>query len=306
MRKVPELSFEYDANKLIDYYKKAFIEVVDVLSQMVGVNDFSYAFQQSLLSQIAYILANLDKRNEEWCKEYIEKYYREGAAQVLVEAGAFKSLAEARRGVQFSMLGRQMLDAHIADTYEDLLSVTKNTDRKIKRLVKQVVSQNIRAKAIQKLGRKTMERAITQELTRQGLSKTLKDEGWVGIVDSAGRRWNLTTYVQMVTRTKLQQAHVEGVRVEALQRGIDTAIISSHGAKDYCRHFEGMVISLNGLTPGLYTYEELRKSNLIFHPNCQHTVTPIRDINLLPPQLRAKHEELMQKAGAVLAKGRRK
>lgn len=306
MRQVPELSFEYDSNKLTDHYKQAFLQVLSVLSQLIGAKDYSYAFQQSLLSQIAYILMNLNQQNKQWVEEYITKYYMEGAAQVLAEVGAYNSLDEARRGVQFSMINRHMLDAHISDTYNDLLAVTKNTDERIKRLVRQAVSQSIRAKALQHLGRKTMEKEITQELTKQGLSKTLSTDGWVGIVDSAGRRWNLTTYVSMVTRTKLSQAHVEGVRAEAKQRGIDTAIISSRGSDDSCGYFEGMVISLNGLTPGLYTYDQLRKSNLIFHPNCQHTVSPIRDIKLLPPQLREKHERQMERAGAVLEQGRRK
>lgn len=305
-RQVPDLAFESDSNKLIEHYKSAFKEIVEVLSILAGLNDISYLTQQKILAQIATILMSLDKQNEQWCKQYIEQYFREGMAYVLYEAGLYDTLAQARQGVSYSSLSRHMVDTHISDTYEDLLSATKNTERKIKQLVKRVVSHHIRAKALQKAGRKDMERAIINDLTKAGLSRSLNEEGWVGIVDAAGRRWNLSTYVRMVTKTKLQQAHVEGVRTEGLERGIDLAVISSHGAEDACRYFEGLVISLNGLTPGYLTYEELRKSNLIFHPNCQHTVRPIRDIKLLPPQLRAKHEEQMKNAVQALAKGRRK
>jgi len=99
----------------------------------------------------------------------------------------------------------------------------------------------------------------------------------------------------MVVRTKQQQAHVEGVRVESVERGVDLAVISSHGATDPCRNYEGLVISMNGETPGYKTYKELRQSGKIFHTNCKHHISPIRDIKLLPESLRKKHEEAMRK-----------
>ena len=99
----------------------------------------------------------------------------------------------------------------------------------------------------------------------------------------------------MVVRTKLQQAHIEGVRVESLERGVDLAVISSHGAKDACGGYEGLVISMNGETPGYKTYQKLRQGGKIFHPNCKHHISPIRDIKLLPESLRKKHEEAMRK-----------
>ena len=97
----------------------------------------------------------------------------------------------------------------------------------------------MRVKALEQLGRRTTRNAIIEKLTQQGLSKKLTDEAWVGIINNAGRRWNLSTYAEMVVRTKLQQAHVEGVRVETLERGVDLAVISSHGAKDAWRWLRG-------------------------------------------------------------------
>ena len=101
----------------------------------------------------------------------------------------------------------------------------------------------------------------------------------------------VTLYPEMVVRTKLQQAHVEGVRVESVERGVDLAVICSHGATDPCRNYEGLVISMNGETPGYKTYQELRQSGKIFHPNCKHHISPIRDIKLLPESLRKKQCE---------------
>lgn len=304
MRKIPKTVYDYSVNKLISFYKQSFQEVVKVLSKLVGLSPFSYTFQleQSIGQQIAYILGKLDKTNLEWVQENIPKAYLNGHAQALVDLGEYKSLTEAGKGV--TLLNREKLDAHIADTYDDLLQATKNTEQRIKNLVKQVVSSTIRQRAAQQYGRVTIKNQIVDQLAKHGLSRTLQQEGWVGIVDARGRRWNLETYADMVTRTKLMQAHIEGVRVQAAQRGVDLAIISNHHAKDACSHFEDMVISLGGLTPGFLTYDQIKETNLCFHPNCQHNVSPIRDVSLLPPQLQERHREQMAHIQEVLAKAR--
>jgi hypothetical protein len=110
----------------------------------------------------------------------------------------------------------------------------------------------------------------------------------------------------MVTRTKMLEAFSEGQRVQAVEMGIDLAIISSHGAKDACRHFEGQVISMTGQTEGFLTYDELRRSNLIFHPNCKHRITPVRSLDLLPEAVRRKYEEGKKEALAAFKAQKRK
>ncbi|MFP3802110.1 hypothetical protein, partial [Paraburkholderia sp. SIMBA_027] len=61
-------------------------------------------------------------------------------------------------------------------------------------------------------------------------------------------------------------------------------------AEDECKNFEGMIISLNGLTEGLLTYQELYNSNLIFHPNCQHKLHLVK-IENLPAKVVEKHNQ---------------
>ncbi len=94
----------------------------------------------------------------------------------------------------------------------------------------------------------------------------------------------------MVVRTKMQQAYIEGVKEETKTRGVDLAVVSSHGATDSCGHFEGAIISLRGETPDYPTYDDLLSTNAIFHPNCMHTVNPIRNPGLLPKSLRGNAE----------------
>lgn len=299
MRRVPEPKYDRDISRLISYYKRAFVAVLEQLQMIPGGIDREQS--ESLLRQLTVILTELDENTRQWAEETIRRAFEDGQAAVLVSVGMASSLAEAAGMVSVSMLARDTVEALINDTYGDLLQATRNTERKVKQLVRTTVSDTMRMKALQQMGRNTARNDIVEQLSRQGLSKRLSDEAWKGIIDRAGRRWNLSTYAEMVVRTKLTQAHFEGTRTEAMERGVDLAIISSHGAKDACRYFEGMIISMNGLTPGYKTYAELKASNKIFHPNCQHKVTAVGDLDLLPQAVREKHAAAMKSAKQALS-----
>ncbi|WP_235918959.1 phage minor capsid protein [Heliomicrobium undosum] len=275
----------------MSYYKKAFAEIVERLKVISASGGLEKAYAESLLSQIMVILRDLDGATKSWCEAVIKESFTEAQAQTILTLGDATSISEAASSISFSMLARERVDALISDTYTDLLMATQNTERKVKQLVRTAVSETLRQKALEQMGRQSMKKTIVDDLTQKGLSAKLNSEAWVGIVDRAGRRWNLSTYAEMVVRTKLTQAHIEGTRVETLERGVDLAVVSSHGAKDACRTFEGLVISLHGLTPGYLTYDQLRSTGKIFHPNCQHHVSPVRDMGLLPERLREKHRE---------------
>ncbi len=285
---MPQPNYERDQRRLVKYYKNAFKKLVYQLGKLT--NGMEAAHAASLLQQVAFILRELDGNTQTWAEEMVARAYRDGQTAVLVEIGEARTLAEAAALASFSMLAREQVEALINDTYSDLLMATQNTERKVKQLVRSVVGDTLRVKAIEQLGRRTSRNEIVDKLTKAGLSKKLQSEAWVGIVDRAGRRWNLSTYAEMVVRTKLQQAHVEGRRVELIERGLDLAVVSSHGAKDACRNYEGMIISMNGLTPGYLTYNDLRNSGKIFHPNCQHTIHAVRAVDVLPAAVIEKHE----------------
>ena len=297
-RPIPDPKYEKDIDRLVRYYKQAFRDTARVLQEIT--NGIERQQAESLLSQIGFILKELNADTESWCKDIIEKEFKAGQAAAIYGLSEAKTLSDAASLATFSMLAKDTVEALINDTYTDLLQATKNTERKVKQLVKQSVSDTMRQRAVEQLGRRSMRREITDRLANRGLSRTIREDAWVGIVDRAGRRWNLSTYADMVVRTKLQQAYVEGVRTECLVRGVDLAVVSSHRAKDGCRRFEGMVVSMNGTTPGYPTYSELRQTGLIFHPNCKHTINPIRDISMLPTRLRNKHEKAMKEAQKVL------
>ncbi|MNC62751.1 Phage minor capsid protein 2 [compost metagenome] len=125
-------------------------------------------------------------------------------------------------------------------------------------------------------GNRTLNADLLQRM-RQTLGSAID----TGIIDAAGRRWKPEVYVEMVTRTKMNATHREATINEAVGRGAYYAVISRHGAADACRNWEGRVVKLTPDAPGEYPYVGDLPRREIFHPNCRHVLSPIRDPKLL-------------------------
>lgn len=296
----PKPNYERDVERLIQYYRLAMKEIVLYLMS-VDPASLDARMQKRLLKQIEEILSELNKNAKEWIEENIPKAYREGQASALVSLGEAASIASAIDMVTASRLNRHYVEALINDTYDDLLQATQNTRRRVKQVIREIVAHQLRLKAAQNLGRKTMTRDVIKEMRER-----LGEAGQFAIRDRANRVWKIEDYADVVVRTKIMQAHIEGSRNEAMQRGALYGVISSHGATDACKFHEGRIVKLVPEAPGPYpTVEQLRASGQIFHPRCRHNVMPIRDPNLLPASVREKAERQAEVGDRALATGKR-
>jgi hypothetical protein len=190
---------------------------------------------------------------------------------------------------------KMRMDKLIEQTQSDLLKATHNTKENVKQLVRKVVSKEIAdAGKGGKFGKNTaMANQIEKQLRKQFIESGIKDAD-VAIIDKANRKWKLKTYSAMVARTKMNDAYISAIREEALQDGTDLAIISTKpDTKDACKNYEGMIISLNGITSGYLTYEGIKKTKQCFHPNCGHFVRPISNLNRVPKKLMEQHQKQM-------------
>lgn len=139
----------------------------------------------------------------------------------------------------------------------------------------------------------TTGRVLLGTQTRRGVAQQVLDRlassGVGGFVDSAGRRWELASYVEMATRTAAQRA-MSTAHDETLQRnGVDLVIVSNAPQEcRRCRPWEGKVLSLSGGTRGTVrlasavdpaktvevhvsgSLDEAKRAGL-FHPNCRHS-----------------------------------
>ncbi|WP_313816356.1 phage minor capsid protein [Citricoccus sp.] len=107
----------------------------------------------------------------------------------------------------------------------------------------------------------------------------LGGRGVTGFTDRAGRAWEMGAYAEMVGRTTVAQAQLEGHAERLEDLGVDTVIVSNAPEEcNICRPFEGQVLSLRGRTTGrlsdgrtVMTTLGRAKSAGLFHPNCRHS-----------------------------------
>ncbi|MEU6168083.1 phage minor capsid protein [Streptomyces tanashiensis] len=130
-----------------------------------------------------------------------------------------------------------------------------------------------------------------REAAGRALAK-FADRGVTGFVDRSGRAWNLTSYVEMATRSAVGRAAVEAHTDRLAAAGVDLVIVSDSPEEcDRCKPWEGKVLRRGGPSgPGMVEAEhatddgrtvrvrvagslpEARATGL-FHPNCRHTVS---------------------------------
>lgn len=141
----------------------------------------------------------------------------------------------------------------------------------------------------------TVARTVTGTATRREASQAawrrLTDKGITSFTDRSGRRWQLSSYVEMAARTVTQRAAVQGQtdRLDALD--VDLVMVSDHGQECVkCRPFEGKVLRTDSGPVGPLklphatrdgetvtvqvkaTLQEARREGFQ-HPNCRHSVS---------------------------------
>lgn len=211
-------------------------------------------------------------------------------AEFYVALGDANTVEQAKQLFYLTPPDLQLVNDATQLTMKDLLAATSYTQDYLKILVRQHAADLITLKTAKEAGWQSIIDEFADSLSAEGLSKTLAEEGWTGIVDSAGRRWHLATYADMAVKTKMTQFSVEVDREMGLKTGIDLAYISDHGsACKGCSQYEHLLISMNGLTAGYLTYEQVKATGDIFHPRCQHHLNPVRSFELVHPDVLEQH-----------------
>ena len=117
----------------------------------------------------------------------------------------------------------------------------------------------------------------------------LTKRGITGFKDARGRNWSLTSYVEMKSRTIVNQELIDSHTDRMLERGQTLIVVSSHrNPSPQCQPFEGQILSLDGSTGTVIrpsavsdravkvrvkaTLQEARSKGFQ-HPNCKHAVS---------------------------------
>lgn len=147
---------------------------------------------------------------------------------------------------------------------------------------------------------RTLSSANTRRQAAQAAWRRFVDKGITGFIDRAGRQWQLSSYVEMATRTVARRAAIQG-EVDRLQATDIQLVYVSNAPQECqaCEPFEGKVLALSG-SSGAVTVEHALtgepttvhvKATLVearfqglFHPNCRHSISAfLPGVTKLPP-----------------------
>lgn len=271
---------------------------------------------------------------------------RQGGPDML---GRMRSLAariaidvQAEAGPLVQQMATQAAAAGSADAMAELAAVTGTSDRLAAlfnepslgavdhgMLSARIIAQDLESKLantslrITRFADDAYRAAIAAGATEQVLGATpqeaqamawrqLMSRGVTGFVDKAGRNWNLSTYVEMATRTAAMRAYNASHQARLTAMGVTYFTVSDTARPcPLCLPWQGRVLSAGGESQVTTwaadrdehvtfkvsaTVEEAMAAGL-FHPNCEHTlvaylpgVTMLRTV----PQWTDAHERRYQ------------
>lgn len=256
--------------KLSDVLKTAYAEIV---SEIDGATDFGVKNRRQILAQIEQILEEAGVDVDEFVRDTLPDYYKEGADQAVSQLKNADAPVDVKYGL--NQVHKEAITALIDDTAksfgESLTGVGRSAQALLGKAVRDQITQQLATGKIQGAALKEVKRNVVGIMQEQGLA---------ALIDKGGKQWSLDRYAEMLIRTKAVEARNRGMINRIAENGYDLVEVSSHGADDVCGDWEGKILSINGDTPGYPTVADAEADGL-FHPNCKHA------INVIVPELSA-------------------
>ncbi len=203
------------------------------------------------------------------------------------QTGSYAAAAEVRNllGVDLDdteSIDRRRLDQLAAAVMDQVTPAHAAILRTVPDAYRQVIQRATPGLVVGAQTRREAAQRAMVELARRGVTS---------FTDAAGRRWELTSYVEMALRTAAHRTEIAARAEKLLADGHELAMVSDHPQECVvCRPFEGKVIALAGPAgkrrvprrPGgkgrlvtvdvVATLAEAIARGLL-HPNCRHTIT---------------------------------
>lgn len=118
---------------------------------------------------------------------------------------------------------------------------------------------------------------VTGVETRREVSQRMLDQwaknGLTGFTDTLGRRWEMSAYAEMSSRSAITRSFIQG-RLDRFQDYTDLVRIDDTPEEcSLCRPLEGKIFSQSGRDLNWPALSSAISQGL-FHPNCTHSVAP--------------------------------
>ena len=250
------------AEILLKIYSEAEEHLLSIIAKRIGIPDRDVPIWIQLkLSQVQKVKKELEKAiNNLAVRSLEERIKLMWAAHDEGADGLFREL-----GIDDEKAARSQTTVVLIDDENQRFSeLHRRILRDATDIYRDVLSQSMR---FANMGVETTQQAIKRALN------AFADRGITAFTDKAGRRWGMSEYAEMATRTGLMLSSIAGYTQEALNHGEDLVIVSDHWDEcPLCAQWERTVLSLTGATPGYPTVADARAGGL-FHPNCLHSMT---------------------------------
>lgn len=164
---------------------------------------------RGILGRVATLRTELEGQAQIFASERLTAIYTDGmrrAERLLAGAGI-----DVGQG-SFTALHREALEVLASDTFDDLAAATGYLEASTKRTIREATKLRTTVGAA---------RGTTVGQDTRALVDTLQRHGVTGFVDRTGRHWRLSTYAEMVTRTKSAHAYNTGTVLRAAETGTD-------------------------------------------------------------------------------------
>ena len=241
------------------------------------------------------IVKKLNNFNDDKLEQLIQKSYKQGSDQAA--ASLKKVLSEE---VQDTLiLSDQRAVRALTEEYQQSLAQTHL------RILRQ--ADDVYRRAVREGAQYVTSGAGTRLEGSQRILNDFANRGITGFQDKAGRSWNLSSYVEMATRTATGRAQVEGNINRMQQNNIDLVVVSAHVEScELCDPWEGEILSVSGNNDDYPSVQDARDGQL-FHPNCRHNLTAyIEGLTETPEPVEGKETYEDRQQQRYLERGTRK
>lgn len=263
------------ASFLVALYTAAELKISGWVQRVIGRDASNRDLLQAQHAVLAE-LGTLKRETPDMARRLIESAFDTGNGE------ASHIIGDRHSGRYLSAINSDAVTVLLDNLIEGLDGATRTVGRRVDDIFRR---EGLRA-ALQ-----TIEHNQPEGVASDAMARRIAREGITGFVDKRGRRWKLSTYARMATRTTASEAVSHGVARKMIEQGYDLVKVSDHDCKFHpgdpanpCVALEGKTVSLTGLTDGFPFLEAMPP----FHPNCTHYILPSPqafEANPTPPEL---------------------
>jgi len=232
-----------------------------------NTKDFQAQRQVAIQRQLQAVIDESDKDVRSWLSVEIPSFYENGMFQGTKDLhGRGSKIAYPP---EFAKVHKDAIRALINEGYGHMAQGMQGMSAGIMAQINDVTRENIQVN----IGKGLLTGANLREI-KKDIEKSLKKDGITALVDKGGKKWDLSTYGEMLARTRLTQAHNVGVVNQMQANNYDLVQVSSHyNSCPLCLPWQSKVLSVSGNSSQFPSLDEAESQGL-FHPNCKHAITP--------------------------------